>query len=804
MPSPAPAPKTLIVLHHSHTDVGYTEHQSLVARWHADFIRQAIAAVAVGRQRRNKFLGGFKWICETFWGVEQFLSRATNAEIAAFREALRKGDIGLSASYLNFNELIGDAVLRRVTRRGVTFGESVGITVDCAMTADVNGYSWGFAQALCDCGVRNLFTCIHTHHGLYPLGRQQLAFWWETPRGDQLLVWSGEHYHFGNELGLMPGAVSSYLTKDECDAEMIYSDPWGVAEKRIPRYLARLIAAGYPYDFVPVMTSGLRTDNAPPNTAILDFVARWNEAHGDRVRIQMATLNDFFQLLRSQAQELPVYRGDWPDWWSDGIASEPAATKLFRQAQRDLTLYQQLAGKHVHLTRTPVAPKSPGSLDSLDTELALYAEHTFGHSSSLSHPWDARVHAIAARKRGYAATAYEAIRGRLADAVAGLGAATLHPAAPLRYKVINPCDHPVSGIVRLPVGHHEYHERKLQRGTEVVDAKTGESLPCQVEQVPLAAEFCVPLVLAGGAERVLTLRPAQRSVEPEYRTGITSLNTEHVRIIWREPTGISTWADGKTGKDLLRADRRYPPLTLIHEFTPVANPAEICAVRGAMDLNRKGPNARRTAATLVHAGSVATGPVFTTVELAYQVTGLRHCNIRLLAHARQRRVDVSVRLHKESFWEPENLYLSLPFAPGAWPASLWLDKTGAAVRPRVDQIPGSLADYYCCQAGLALVASGMGLVVATPDTPLIQVGPLEYGPRRLMGDPALAADPAHLFAWLMTNYWETNFTASLGGFYEFNYSIAWGEVFGETAMALRTCRDMSQGLLCFRLQESPA
>ena len=34
--------KRLLVVHHSHTDIGYTEPQARIARWHADFIRQAL------------------------------------------------------------------------------------------------------------------------------------------------------------------------------------------------------------------------------------------------------------------------------------------------------------------------------------------------------------------------------------------------------------------------------------------------------------------------------------------------------------------------------------------------------------------------------------------------------------------------------------------------------------------------------------------------------------------------------------------------------------------------------------------
>ncbi|MDJ0522851.1 MAG: glycoside hydrolase, partial [Planctomycetota bacterium] len=102
-------PRTLYLIHHSHTDVGYTETQQRIARWHADFIRQAIEIA----ERRPDF----RWVCETFWGVEQFLARATSDERARFVHMLEAGRIGLSSNYLNFSELAGPEVLTDVCAR---------------------------------------------------------------------------------------------------------------------------------------------------------------------------------------------------------------------------------------------------------------------------------------------------------------------------------------------------------------------------------------------------------------------------------------------------------------------------------------------------------------------------------------------------------------------------------------------------------------------------------------------------------------------------------------------------------------
>jgi hypothetical protein len=50
----------------------------------------------------------------------------------------------------------------------------------------------------------------------------------------------------------------------------------------------------------------------------------------------------------------------------------------------------------------------------------------------------------------------------------------------------------------------------------------------------------------------------------------------------------------------------------------------------------------------------------------------------------------------------------------------------------------------------------------------------------------------------MTNYWETNFEASLGGFHEFRYRIRWGTELADPQKALAACRALGAEPLVFR------
>ncbi|MCL6442372.1 MAG: glycoside hydrolase [Alicyclobacillus sp.] len=799
---------SIFVIHHSHTDIGYTDRQERITRNHIDFIQQAIEATEHMRSGARPEWKGFCWTCETFWPVEQFLAKVTPEWRQRFERALRLGDIELSANYLNMTELIDDTLQRTFIRRAVNYGNGIGVRVDSAMTADINGYGWGFAQALVDAGVQNLFSCVHTHHGMYPLGCKQMPFWWETPGGAKLLVWNGEHYHYGNVLGLVPnlpgdGGVSSHAI-DEQLAEV---------ETRLPAYLKQLEQEGYPYDFVPLMVSGIFTDNGPPNPHIAHLIHRWNQTHGDHIEIQMTTLTKFFRHLRTLPTPIPTYRGDWPDWWTDGVASTPLHTQIFRDAQRALRLVDRLDPQQKYT--------DPHHIEEAVQKLALYAEHTWGYSSSVYEPWNPMVQALGVRKEAYAAEAHRVIYNELDEILRAHGEAPLIPDRPQRYRVINPFNHEISTVVPLYVDHWE----PQVHGFEVIEAMSGHIVPHQVAPASRGVAIWVPVQLKSGEAKTLILRsgnkqgyiPTSRfermgadgimdtkpikSATPAGQVAALSecsVETPYVRIEWQPKLGIISWFDKVQQQELIRPDFRHGAFTPVYEVTPTSGPGNITSTRRKMGRNRKGINVIRSVGQMSQVTRVTTGPLFSIVELQYTLPGTSHFVVELTAYHGLPRVDVRVRLHKDSVWDPENLYISLPFTVDDPHAQLWIEKAGALVRPRVDQLPGTLTDFNCVQEGIAYVGERSSLAIGLPDNPLIQLGSLDYGERRLHGDPSLQDDPEHLYSWVLNNIWETNFKATTGGFYEFRYHLSWGPDICSPESAIARCHEMNTGVVSYR------
>ncbi|MBO9608702.1 MAG: glycoside hydrolase [Paenibacillaceae bacterium] len=808
---------TLYVIHHSHTDIGYTDRQEKIAQYHADFIRQAIEASETDGATERADGTEFRWTCETFWGVEQFLREAGPDWQSRFDAALRRGDLELSATYLNMTELIGAELLTKRMAAAVQYGRSIGVAVDSAMTADINGFGWGYAESLANAGVKNLFTCIHTHHGMFPLGKKQIPFWWEAPGGERILVWNGEHYHVGNDLGLCPGALHTYVIDD--GSRLDYGSPEhdAVALRRIGLYLRMLEEEGHPYDFVPVMVSGESTDNGPPNAAVFRFIREWNARYGDIVELRSATLHSFFETVRQQS-DIPVFSGDWPDWWSDGVASTAAATQTFLEAQRVAGIVAALDPNGSAVDRS--------LLGQLEDNLMLYAEHTWGFYTSVKEPWNALTRQCLMRKESYAAEANRAAYTALDLVTRQMGERLLAPGRPMRFRLVNP--HPAEAEAVIPLSLQMWERKQIEHGFTVFDTADGTVIPAQSGVLRLQNHTVyIPVKLRPLEQKEVEIKPAPppasflastvRPIEqrnwnndllldgveafvPAVSVGCSSLETPFFRIVWREQIGIVEWTDRRTGRCLLAQDRLAGAFAPVYEMTPVAPPHDAGAfaqVRKTMGRNRKGPDVRRDIGRLTSVQPGSSGPLFASIILRYEADGVDMYDIELTGYANMPRVDISVRIHKTSLWAPESLFIALPFA-GSAEDPLYTVKTGAVVRPGIDQLPGTLTDYYCIQDGIAWDEGDGSYAIAMPDTPLLQLGPLEYGMRTLHKQQERANNPSRqMYVWALNNYWETNFKATVGGFYEFNFYLFGGEALSPESR-FAACRALNAGLVSFR------
>jgi hypothetical protein len=255
------------------------------------------------------------------------------------------------------------------------------------------------------------------------------------------------------------------------------------------------------------------------------------------------------------------------------------------------------------------------------------------------------------------------------------------------------------------------------------------------------------------------------------------------------------WRDEKSGRPLCRNPHEAFVLEMNRSSALKDGPAQ-CARRVVMARNRQGADAQRFVARPTGFRRRATGALFDVIGIDYEAPGFEFLRTEWTVHRGLPMVDIEVIGHKIGTWDPENVYCPLPFTAGDG-GTFWIDR-GWPMRPWQDQLPGTLTDFYGAQEGVAWCDGSFGVAVAMLDAHLIQCGDLDYRARRLMGDADLPAGPDRVYSWLMTNYWETNFSAEVGGFYSFRYRIGWGPHLAEPAAALRWARLATAGLRAIR------
>ena len=78
---------------------------------------------------------------------------------------------------------------------------------------------------------------------------------------------------------------------------------------------------GYPHDLLHMRVQGAFADNAPSSILPATIVREWNERYA-WPRLVSSTNQAFHaEAERRLGDRIETCRGDWTDWWADGIGS---------------------------------------------------------------------------------------------------------------------------------------------------------------------------------------------------------------------------------------------------------------------------------------------------------------------------------------------------------------------------------------------------------------------------------------------------------------------------------------------------
>lgn len=760
--------KHVYIVHHSHTDVGYTDLQEQVIYNQINNIRNVVRLIKTGYEK-NTAEKDLKWNCETYYCVEQFLKEASEEERRDFFSLVKKGNIGISATYLNFNDLADGAMLDRRTAEMQEIFTAEGLPVRTAMTADINGISLGARDALLNNGIEFLYTNIHTHHGMYPLYQNQKPFFWEREDGRKLLVWNGEHYNLGNALGIV---FSKNISPDA--SHPLDDSKMEALHANLTESIEEYEQSGYPYDFYITSVSGVFSDNAPVNPAIIATVNAYNERYGKEEHLQMVTLQELYELIREKTADAPVLRGAMNDWWGNGVGSTPYAVKHYKEALRVFHMCERLEEKTgIHnemLKRTA------------EDNALLYAEHTWGHSSTISEPYHTLVNNLDIRKTSYASKAHEAAAMGKNEQCHKLGDI-------LRYYNLSGEVKAVSLSREEKVFPVEFYVEAISLpNVKVTDLKTGEVLPVQIsshprgvlisflakfepmeeklfsyEEQPEIPEKLYTRTAWVGAERV---KDIVNTYDPVSCRLPYELENEWFKISYRPGEGITSFYNKKTGTEMMKEG-------LEAFFTPIYERTEIrkgvYAERSRLGRNIRGLHAEQYQGKLKDVKILEHGIIFTKLEFTFELEGAYRSSMLLKMYRGLPKIEFSFRIAKTLSEDIESVYMPLSLNLEEIP-EFYINNGGVGMRPGIDQLPGTNMEYYIADEGILYHGKEHSILINTLDTPLLYTGEMKSHPIVLC-DGKEEYNRRPVYSWIMNNTWETNFKMDLSGFGEFRYAL---------------------------------
>lgn len=792
---------TMYIMHHSHTDIGYTDLQERIIYNHIDYIRSAINTAKEG-YRTDTINKNFKWNCETYYCVERFLEEAAEEEKQDFYAMIKSNNIGLSATYLNFNDLVDKKVLHNRTKEMVEHFKTQGIDIKVAMNADVNGVSLGTLDVLIDNGIEFLFTNIHTHHGMYPLYQNQKPYYWENQEGKRLLVFNGEHYNLGNALGLIYNKNINFMTENYFGGTTKQRSHIEILKENIDNYLSSCVENGYGYDFIPTCVSGVFSDNAPPNTEIISTITAFNEAYGDEIRLEMVTIQEFYDKIKDQVKDAEVYKGDLNDWWSNGVGSTPYAVKHYKEAQRMYHLCHRLdcAGN--------IGKKE--LLREAEDNLLLYAEHTWGHSATITNPYDTMVQNLDMRKTSYASKAHEA-------AAKNLNRILHHRGDKLRYydlngkvKAINVSDSQGEKVVEFYIEVWKYP------GVKVINEKSGQEMITQLSTHPRGILISFIDSFEAGEEKIYRFEEAAAKTlavntrvayvgaervkdiinhyDPISYTLPYQIENSFFKITYEIGKGVTSFYNKVDQVEMLKpGDARF--FTPIYENTKIRS--DVYEERRLLGRNIRGLHAKKFMGDLTEIKILDHGNVFTTVELIYELQGTYFSSVMIKLYSTLPKIEFKYKIAKTLSTDIESIYLPLTLAN--MEGNIYIDKSDAVMKPGIDQIPGTCMEYYLVDNGLIYETKESTILIQTKDAPLIYMGELKHHPI-LLCDNKDEYNKRDVYSWIMNNTWETNFKMDLSGITEFCYSL---DLIKTTTAkeSFQRMKDEGYGVVTFMIEE---
>jgi hypothetical protein len=710
-------PMTLYLLHHSHVDIGYTHHQSVVERMHHGFFRNVarLSEDTKGYPEGSRF----KWNTEVCWAVESYLEQCTPKEKQKFIRAVQDGGIGLDGLWAN--ELTGlcrPEELIQLIQRSAQVANKCGVELKSAMITDIPGYTWGLVPVMAKSGIRYFSPGTNVGHRIGDIKDTwgDKPFYWVSQSGqDSVLTWFPSKGYSWFHTGLGTDKPRTLLT-----------------EEPIFEYVNQLNKSSFPYD-ISVFRYNIGSDNGPPHPILPGIIKRWNAKYSTP-QIAIATTAEAFSAFEDKyGQSLPAYQGDLTPYWEDGAASSAQETAIVREAAERLvqaqTLWVVSGNKHYPLKQVNEAWKN----------ILLYDEHTWGSWNSISAPHDEFTIRQWETKKSFAlkADSITAVIMKKAIATAGMP----EQEDPLSFDIWNTHSWSVSDVIILPVPEHIANAYATDENNNRLNSQglSDGNLAVLVNDIPPFA-----------AVRIKLKSDDHTLIDPEP---------------WRNQPDVEISIDPETG-DIISL--RHPKLN-----------NDLADTAGGFGLNSyfyvEGRNPQHNFTTKnAKISYPEKGKLVNTIHIESEAPGADKLIREITMYSGLDRVDITNTIYKTAVYEPEGVHFGFPFHIPQ--GKIRVGIAWGYFQPERDQLPGSNKNYYTLNRWVDVSSDEHGLCMISLDAPMLELGEISTDATSY-GWKDVQEPTQTIFSYVMNNYWETNYLAAQSGKVDFRYSLCVHEGF---------------------------
>lgn len=652
----------IFVVPFSHTDVGFTAPVPDVIEQHRKYLDDVVTYI--NQTQSYPAESQFKWTIEITWVLEDYLRNRSREEVEALMDHVRAGRIEIAAMHFSLQtDLAGPEELVRSLYFAQALAEDYNVPIQTAVTNDTPGFTWALAQLLAKSNIPYASLAMNSFlSDFYSTTTLPNLFRWEGQSGDQILLWRSLHPEWAYLEGAIWGLYSSYTGM----------------ERRITAQLNKLAADGYPYDVV--LVNAATGDNGRPNLTISDNARKWNEEHLTST-IHVATFSDFFDYVEQNlANELPVFRGDAPNWWSWSFAA--SSTKGFLESRSTQTIlpvaetFASIANSIVPGYTYPADELRRAYVNNL-----LFEDHNLGAVNPAGNApfWERKMAWINAARH-----AAETIQDEALDAWSSI----ITTGNDIAVAVFNPLPWERSEVVRLPLD--DPHVAALP-DFRVLDSETGTVRPSQIlpstNEIAFRADSVPPL-----GYKLFHLR-ADAGTRPSpqaLNSTILENDAYHVEVDLTTG-GVSYIQEKNTGQELTRGDARFNQYIY----------------------NGSAPSGFQVVAS-------DSGAVLQRLVLQGMAPGANSYETEIIIPAGQRRIDFRNRYDKRPPTNFEGVDFFFNFGlPGA---SLRYEIPFGHVRVFEDELSGFRTKHYAMQRWSIISGEGTSAILAT-DGPAIHAYP---------------------------------------------------------------------------------